>query len=243
MKYPILQIIKNYFLKRGWIKVGLGFISLGVSILIPGFWEFIFGTILLNINIETSSQLTNIQIITATVLILSGIMILYLVFINERKKKYLIFEISDKKSWILWNEEKKNSNDPEYTFEIPILIKNGIESVRINKINGTRFIDGSECLMRQPIIYDRQQKINIDFLGDYQTLRTDLLLEPYENRKVIYRRVARAPQIGFNSEHLENGQYAIEFEYQYQNRPKSFSKKLMISQINGQLELIQELNS
>jgi hypothetical protein len=244
MNKQLLILIKNYLLKRGWIRVGLGFIGLGVSILIPGFWEFIIGTILLNTTeFEVSSQLNKIQIITAIVLIAVGLIVLFLVYLDEKKKKYLNVELTDQKCWILWNQEKKNSNDPEYTFEIALTIKNGIEPVRISKIKAIRFVDGTECFMRKPILYDRERKVNIDFLGDYQTLRTDLSFEPYESKKIIYRRIARAPRTGYNCEHLENGQYSLDFEYQNQHRPNSYIINKLINQNNGQLELIRELDS
>lgn len=244
MKNQVMTLIKSYFLKRGWIKVGLGLIGFGISIFIPGFWEFVIGTILLNTSeLKVASQINNIQIVTASSLIVFGLIVLLLVYLDEKKKKYLKIDLADKKCWVSWNQEKKNGKDPEYTFEIALTIKNGIEPVRISKIKGLRFIDGCECQMRKPILYDRERKVNIDFLGDYQTLSSDLLFEPYETKKIIYRRTARAPRVGYNCEHLENGQYSLDFEYQNQNRPNSYLIKKLIKQNNGQLEIIKELDS
>jgi len=235
-------IIKNYFLARGWIRVGLGFVGFGVSIFFPDFWEFIIGTLLLNMDLEGASELSYTQIIFASVLISIGVTVLIWVFINERKKRFIQFDLTrNDHGWVFWDQNKKNSKDPEYIFEIPLSIKTGIESVMITKLYGIRYVFGCECLMRKAILKDRDSNSTVEYL-DEQSIKNGLLIAPYQVKNIVYRRGGRGPRIGFICEQLESAQYKIKIEYQFSNRPESLSKNLFIDQNNGQLKFIKSLD-
>ena len=243
MKAELFNLIKRIFLKRAWVKVGLTFIGFGVSLIIPGFWEFIITNLLLKVepgqNIER--QIGLLQIITSLIFISSGLGILFLIFRDEQKKKDLGITVTENPCWIYWKGDK-NKISPEYEYFLPLTLKTGYKPILVENLFAYRYVDGCICWNRKPRLIIRKSSRTIDYLEDYKTLQTAVYVDKYDSFNISYLRLARGPEKStYNCEHLEDGEYELTITYRFIDSDQSKSTKVFLNQTKGSLKLIDAL--
>lgn len=180
-----LKLIKGFFLRRWKISIGLGLISIGVTLLFIDWVEIILVILEKNSQYQDTILLVFLRYFLCFSFIASGVIILISTFFDERKLKYFNVNIIPDDSYIYWHGDK-NKPYPDFYFEIPMRIENGKIPSRILSIKCMRYVEGLPCSLFKPEfkIYKSSEEKDID-----QKIIFDQYKQKLKNQQIEFQQL------------------------------------------------------